>query len=60
MIYSVNKKGSYSGNKIQNAIKHYKKLQERIALEGNTLWLKNAMAIVLLKLKKFAIKPSKI
>jgi hypothetical protein len=60
MIYSVKRKGSYSGKKIQHAITHYKKLLQRIGVEGETLWLKNAMTIVLAKFKKYAIKPSKV
>jgi hypothetical protein len=50
----------YSGKKIENAIKHFKKLQQRIAFEGETLWLTNAMSLVLAKFKKFAINPNKI
>ena len=60
MIYSVKRKWAYSGRKLQHAIKHYKKLQERIAFEGETLWLQNAMMIILAKFKKYAINPSKI
>jgi hypothetical protein len=60
MIYSVKRKGAYSGKKIQHAIKHYKKLQERIGFEGETLWLANAMKIIQAKFKKYAINPSKI
>ena len=60
MIYSVKRKGSYSGNKVDNAIKHFKKLQARKAIEGDTLWLANAMKIVLAKFKKYAINPAKI
>ncbi len=59
-MYSVRQKGVYSGKKIENAIKHFKKLQQRIAFEGETLWLKNAMSLVLAKFKKFAINPNKI
>ncbi len=60
MIYSVKRKGSYSGKKIQHAIAHYKKLQERISIEGETLWIKNAMTIVLAKFKKYAVNIAKI
>jgi hypothetical protein len=60
MIYSVKRKAPYSGQKIQNAIKHYKKLKERIGFEGETLWLQNAMSIILAKFKKYAINPKKI
>jgi hypothetical protein len=60
MIYSVNKKGSTTGKKIQNAIMHYKKLLARREIEGETLWIKNAMTIVLTKFKKYAINPAKI
>jgi hypothetical protein len=60
MIYSVKRKGTYSGSKIQNAIAHYKKLLARKEIEGDTLWLSNALKIVLAKFKKYAINPSKI
>ena len=60
MVYSVKRKGVYSGGKVANAIKHYKKLQTRMTVEGETLWLKNAMEIVLAKFKKYAINPAKI
>ena len=60
MIYSVKRKGTYSGSKIQNAIVHYKKLLARKEIEGDTLWIVNAMKIVLAKFKKYAINPSKI
>jgi hypothetical protein len=60
MIYSVNKKGSTTGKKVQNAIKHYKKLEARKATEGETLWIQNALTVVLAKFKKYAINPSKI
>jgi len=60
MVYSVKRKGVYSGGKIANAIKHYKTLQKRIEIEGNTLWLQNAMTIVLAKFKKYAINIAKI
>ncbi|MBP6981398.1 hypothetical protein KBB25_01330 [Candidatus Gracilibacteria bacterium] len=60
LVYSVKRKGAYSGQKLQNTIKHYKKLQARIAFEGETLWLTNAMSIVMAKFKKYSINPSKI
>jgi len=50
----------YSGKKIENAIQHYKQLQKRVEFEGETLWLKNAMTIVLAKFKKYSINPNKI
>ena len=31
--YAVNKKGPKGGNKVVNAIRHYKKLQEREKIE---------------------------
>ena len=60
LVYSVNRKGAHSGRKIQNAIKHYKMLEKRIATEGETLWLKNAKEIVLKKFKKYSINIDKI
>jgi hypothetical protein len=60
MVYSVKRKGVYSGGKIDNAIKHYKTLLKRIEFEGNTLWLQNAMTRVLAKFKKYAINIAKI
>lgn len=60
MVYSVKRKGVYSGGKIANAIKHYKNLQKRMAFEGETLWLKNAMEVVLAKFKKYSVNVNKI
>jgi hypothetical protein len=60
MVYSVDRKGAKSGGKVANAIKHYQNLQKRIAFEGETLWLKNAVAIVLAKFKKYSINVNKI
>ncbi|MDD2694209.1 MAG: hypothetical protein PHY14_04830 [Candidatus Gracilibacteria bacterium] len=60
MVYSVKRKGVYSGGKLAHAIKHYKHLQKRIAVEGETLWLQNAMKIVLAKFKKYSINVNKI
>lgn len=60
MVYSVDRKGAKSGGKVENAIKHYKNLQKRIAFEGETLWLKNALAIVLAKFKKYSVNVNKI
>ena len=58
--YSVNKTGPITGGKVGSAITHYKKLQSRLAFEGETKWLANAMTIVLVKLKKYGINPNKI
>ena len=58
--YAVNKKWPKSGGKVAKAISHYKKLQQRIDFEGETKWLKNAMEIVLNKLKKYQINLNKI
>lgn len=58
--YTVNKKGPKWGKKVENAIKHYKKLQKREQVEGRTLWIENAFTVVLAKLKKYWINPNKI
>ena len=58
--YTVNKKWPKTGNKVQNAIKHYKKLQKREKIEWRTLWIENAFNVVLAKLKKYWINPNKI
>jgi hypothetical protein len=50
----------YSGGKLAHAIKHYKALLKRIEIEGETLWIKNAMTIVLAKFKKYSINIAKI
>ena len=60
MVYSVDRKGAKSGGKIAHAIKHYKNLQKRITVEGETLWLKNAVTIVLAKFKKYSLNINKI
>ena len=58
--YAVNKKWPKGWTKVSNAIAHYKKLEQRIAFEGETKWLKNAMAVVLEKFRKYSINPNKI
>jgi len=58
--YAVNKKWPKAWNKVAKAIEHYKKLQKRISFEGETKWLKNAMEVVLKKLKKYSINLNKI
>ena len=58
--YAVNKKWPKSWSKIAKAVDHYKKLQKRLKLEGETKWLKNAIEIVLKKLKKYSINLNKI
>ena len=58
--YAVNKKWPKAGNKVQKAITHFKKLQERIAIEGETKWISNALEIVGMKLKKYWINTNKI
>ena len=60
MVYAVDRKGVKSGNKVANAIKHYKILQKRIDFEGNTLWLQNAMKQVLAKFKKYSVNIKKL
>lgn len=58
--YAVTKKGAKSGKKIENTIKQYKKLLERMAFEWETKWLTNAMVFVKTKLKKYSININKI
>jgi hypothetical protein len=58
--YAVNQKGPKAGTKVQKAISCYKKLQARVQFEGETKWLKNALQVVLAKLKKYQINPNKI
>jgi hypothetical protein len=58
--YSVNKKWPKTWTKVSSAINHYKKLQSRVKFEGETKWLKNAISIVMVKLKKYQINLNKI
>jgi len=58
--YAVNKKWPKGGSKVAKAICHYKKLQKRIKFEWETKWLKNAISIALIKLKKYSINLNKI
>ena len=60
MVYAVDRKGAKSGSKVSNAIAHYKILQKRIAVEGETLWIRNALKIVLAKFKKYSVNIAKI
>lgn len=58
--YSVNKKWPKSWGKVGKAVAHYQALQKRIAFEGETKWLQNAMKIVTVKLNKYQINLNKI
>ena len=58
--YAVNKKKSVTWWKVWKAIAHYKKLQKRVAFEWETKWLKNALDVVTVKLKKYQINLNKI
>ena len=58
--YAVNQKGPKTGDKVANAVKHYKKLLSRQSFEGETLWIKNALEVVLVKLKKYSVNLNKI
>jgi len=58
--YSVNKKWAKGWKKVINAIKHYKKLQDRVRKEWETKWLANAFDIVSAKLKKYWINLNNI
>jgi hypothetical protein len=58
--HSVKVKGAKSGKKIENAIKHFKNLEKRATVEGDTLWLANAKKFVLAKFKKYSINPKTI
>jgi len=58
--HSVKVKGPKSGDKIKNTIKHFQKLRSRITTEGETLWIKNAREIVLVKLRKYSINPNSL
>ncbi|ATU05522.1 hypothetical protein BKN14_03680 [Candidatus Gracilibacteria bacterium HOT-871] len=58
--YAVNKKRSVAGGKVGKAIAHYKKLEKRVKFEGETKWLKNALAVVTVKLNKYKININKI
>lgn len=58
--YSVNKKRTVAWGKVGNAISHYKKLLKRVEFEWETKWLKNAIAVVTVKLNKYKINLNKI
>lgn len=58
--YAVNHRANKSWKKVQSAIAHFKKLQKREQIEGQTKWIQNAFAVVLAKLKKYWINPNKI
>jgi hypothetical protein len=53
--YSVNKKGPKSGQKIENAIRHYRTLLARQEIEGETKWIKNALEFVKAKFRKYSV-----
>jgi hypothetical protein len=58
--YAVNQKWPKAGNKVEKAVKHYKKLKNRVWVEWETKWISNAFAIVWVKLKKYWINTNNI
>ena len=58
--YAVNKKRSVAWGKVGKAIAHYKKREKRVKFEWETKWLKNALAVVTVKLNKYKININKI
>ena len=58
--YGVHKKWPKTWDKVCKTIDHYKKLQQRLAFEWETKWLKNALTIVLKKFKKYQLNVNKI
>ena len=56
LIYVVNQRRSIRGDKVQKAIKHYKRLVLRTKIEGETKWLANAFVQSEARLKKYGIK----
>ena len=53
--YNPNKKRTPSWRKYEKLIAHYKKLLKRIEFEGETKWLKNALAKAQEKMRKYWI-----
>ena len=53
--YNPNKKRSVSWKKYEKLIKAYKKLFQRIEIEWETKWLKNAIQKAELRIKKYGI-----
>ena len=58
--YAVNKKRTVAWGKVGKTISHYQKLLKRVAFEGETKWLKNALAVATAKLNKYKINLNKI
>lgn len=54
-FYKITRSGPKSNKKPENALKAHAKLLKRIATEGETKWLQNAMQINVLKLKKYGL-----
>ncbi|MBI4836758.1 MAG: hypothetical protein HY817_05895 [Candidatus Abawacabacteria bacterium] len=54
-FYKITRSGPKSNKKPENALKSHAKLQTRIAVEGKTKWLINALEFNTRKLKKYGL-----
>lgn len=54
-FYKITRSGPKSNQKPENALRAYAKLQKRVASEGKTKWLVNAIEFNLRKLKKYGL-----
>lgn len=54
--YVVNKRGAKSGDKLAKTLASYRRIQRRFALEGQTKWLVNALAIVEQKIDRYGLR----
>lgn len=57
--YHIENRRRKSGDKHENMLKQYKTLQKRVTVEGETKWLKNALAVLKVRMDKAGLKASK-
>ncbi|MBP6085096.1 hypothetical protein KA517_02560 [Candidatus Gracilibacteria bacterium] len=56
VYYKITRSGPKSSKKPENALKSRDRLLKRLAVEGKTKWLLNALAFNMLKLKKYGLE----
>ena len=60
LLYSPQKLGKNNDKKVQEAVKKFGKLMERMKKEGMTAWMRNAVTLAKTKMNKYGFNDAKL
>lgn len=60
LLYSPQKLGKNNPKKVQNTVKNFGKLMERLKKEGATKWMQNAVMLAKAKMNKYGYNDAKL